>query len=216
MTSSIRRIRGIERTAAYAPIQAILPYAHSPYREGDPQLPQSAKHDMNRTFRLAAAAASEWIRAAQGARLELDELAREPDRGRIGGRTADLLNRLEQAHGRHAAYLLPELWAVVELSLVHPGAKAIGLRRGATDGAWSADAAGSYGAERLRGIERLLLGADGLLGGIKHALTYADGVKTADLLRSRLTDTLPYAVYYGAAQCFWPLPCAGLLLNRTV
>lgn len=63
-------------------------------------------------------------------------------------------------------------------------------------------------------MKRLLLGADGMLTGLKHALTYADQQKAVDLLQLRLPTSLPYAAYYGSIQSYWPLPSVGLIINR--
>ncbi|RCW42050.1 hypothetical protein [Paenibacillus prosopidis] len=63
-------------------------------------------------------------------------------------------------------------------------------------------------------MKRLLLGADGMLTGLKHALTYADHQKAVDLLQLRLPTSLPYAAYYGSIQSYWPLPTVGIILNR--
>lgn len=63
-------------------------------------------------------------------------------------------------------------------------------------------------------MKRLLLGADGMLTGLKHALTYADHQKAVDLLQLRLPTSLPYAAYYGSIQSYWPLPSVGLIINR--
>lgn len=154
-----------------------------------------------------------------------------------------LLNELESQYLRYAGDLKPELWASIELAMRHPAAGELGLRRSRESGKWivdppysrqpqqpegnlsldakigageSADSGASNPFEpaSVRRMKRLLLGADGMLTGLKHALTYADHQKAADLLQLRLPTSLPYAAYYGSIQSYWPLPSVGLVLNR--
>ncbi|MGM0880342.1 MAG: hypothetical protein ACQEXQ_04780 [Bacillota bacterium] len=155
-----------------------------------------------------------------------------------------LLNDLESQFLQHDGDLKPELWASIELAIRHPASGELGLRRSRESGKWIVDPpysrqsqAGvntsfsdstSAGANKsansgpsnpfepasIRRMNRLLLGADGMLTGIKHALTYADHQKAVDLLQLRLPTSLPYAAYYGSIQSYWPLPSVGIILNR--
>ncbi|WP_028612214.1 hypothetical protein [Paenibacillus harenae] len=260
MTSSVRSIRGIERTAVYSPVQASGPFAHYPHRGGEPQLPPDDYRDLHRTYRQAAGSAAEWLQAAGQAQREMNELIGELSRKLREGipadeslqKLADTLNRLESAYRMHAPALKPELWTAVVLALRHPASEALDLHRSKADGAWIFGAATaipeqsresglsqensrvqSWDLKQSQGlnsrleqcqdhglssnlIKRLMLGADGMLNGLKLALTYGGQLKALDLVQPRFADTLPYTVYYGAMQSNRPLPYTGLILNRYV
>lgn len=224
MTGSIRSIRGIERTNLYAPIQAINRYASYPYREGEPQLPPNSDHDWNYVYKQAAESAAIWVRTAKQAQYDLERLMLDLSRQFIAGKPINdqvhhfirLLNDLESQYLQHAGDLKPELWTSIELAVRQPAAEELGLRRSRESGKWIVDPAYSSQSQQpnVHRMKRLLLGADGMLSGLKHALTYADRQKAVDLVQLRFPTSLPYAAYYGSIQSYWPLPSVGLILNR--
>ena len=263
MASYISSIRGIERTDAYVPVQAVSPYAYYPYRDGEPQQAQGNGKDWKRIYVQAANSAAAWVQTAKRAQYEIDQLTlRISSQLNTGKPLADSLNDLtnmlnhwESHYKQHADDLKPELWSSIELALRHPAAQELGLSRSTQGGKWTIDsiamlpsdkvpADSSKDGERVRSrrslitkdsqkgddaftawpmpllanetqrVQRLLLGADGLLNGLKHALAYAEQQRAVDLLQPKLAATLPYAAYYSSTQSYWPLPYVGLILNR--
>ncbi|WP_424769386.1 hypothetical protein [Paenibacillus sp. sgz302251] len=223
MTSYIRSIRPIERTTVYAPIQAVTPYGYYPYRDGEAQQPPDYNDDWNQIYLKAADSAATWFRLADKAQQKLDQITSQLSRKLHFNEPIDahlkqlseLLNQLEYIYKKHADELKPDLWETVELALRHPAAGEIGLRRSSDFGEWII---ASNGESKQMGnsgrLKQLMLGVDGMLNGLKTALTYADEQTTADLVQPYLSSTLPYSAYYGAMQSYWPLPHVGLILNR--
>ncbi|MFD0588635.1 hypothetical protein ACFQZE_11520 [Paenibacillus sp. GCM10027627] len=68
----------------------------------------------------------------------------------------------------------------------------------------------------VEAARRLLLGADGWLNELKHALSYSERFKPVELLRQPFFSAYPYAMYYGSAQAYFPLPIRGAVLNKYV
>lgn len=228
MASYIRSIRGIERTNVYVPVQAVSPYAYYPYRDGEPQLPPDSGKDWNRVYQQAANSAAVWVRTAKQAQYDIEQLARKICRQLNDGCPIDdntqkltaLLNQLESHFKEHAENLKPELWSCIDLTLRQPAAQELSLRRSPLDGRWIMDDYADksstlpLSADEARRMKRLLLGSDGLLNDLKQALSYDEQQKAVDLLKPQLTNTLPYAAYYGSIQSYLPLPRIGLVLNR--
>lgn len=229
MASYISSIRGIERTNAYVPVQALSPYAYYPYRDGEPQQAQGNDNDWNRIYVQAANSAAAWIQTAKSAQDGIDQLIwRLSGQLNTGMPVADSLNDLtnmlnhwESHYKQHAGDLKPELWSSIELALRHPAAQELGLRRITQSGKWTQkgdDAVSAWSmpllANETQRLKQLMLGADGLLNKLKHALAYADQQRAVDLLQPQLAATLPYAAYYSSTQSYWPLPYVGLILNR--
>lgn len=256
MSTSIRSIRGIERSYAYSTVQAISPYAYYPYRDGEAQQAPEYNKSLTRDFQQAANSAASWLNKAKQAQYDIEQINKQlsnelytdkPIAGSLHRLTA-MLNQLEDHYRAHADDLKPELWESIELALRHPAAEEIGLRRSTTDGKWITDSTYtissenrdrtaslisvqneisksllptsihmeqkqklSYSSSRM---QRLMLGSEGMLTGIKYALTYAEQHKAVDLLQSPLTSTLPYAAYYSSMQTYSPIPYVGLVLNR--
>lgn len=263
MASYISSIRGIERTNAYMPVQAVSPYAYYPYRDGEPQQAQGNDNDWNRIYVQAANSAAAWIETANRAQYGIGQLiwtlsgqlnSGEPAADSLND-LINMLNHLESHYKQHADDLKPELWSSIELALRHPAAKELGLRRSSQGGKWTIDSIDmlpydkfpAYSCKDVKSVrsrssltmedsqkdedaftawsvpllpndtqrlKQLMLGADGLLYGLKHALTYADQQRAVDLLQPQLAATLPYAAYYSSMQSYWPLPYVGLILNR--
>jgi hypothetical protein len=223
MSTHIRSIRSIERTNAYAPVQAVSPYAYYPYRDGEPQLPPEQDHDWQRIYQKAANSAADWLQMAKQAQSNIDQLTVQLSNQLNNGHPiadslnslAKMLKQLESQYKQHDDALKPELWASIELAMRTPAARELGLWR-ITSGdeeaylSWSEPLA----PDESKRMRQLLLGADGMLSGLKHALTYAEQQKPIDLLQPQLGATLPYSAYYGAMQSYWPLPYVGLVLNR--
>lgn len=229
MASYISSIRGIERTSSYMPVQAVSPYAYYPYRDGEPQQAQGNDNDWNRIYVQAANSAAAWIQTAKRAQDGIDQLiwrlsgqlnTRKPVADSLNDLT-NMLNHWESDYKQHAGDLKPELWSSIELALRHPAAQKLGLRRSTQSGKWTQNGDDAFTAwsmpllaNETQRVKKLLLGADGLLNGLKHALTYAEQQRTVDLLQPKLAATLPYAAYYSSTQSYWPLPYVGLILNR--
>lgn len=228
MTSYIRSIRGIERTNVYVPVQAVSPYAFYPYRDGEPQLPPDSGNDWNQVYQQAANSAAAWVQTVKQAQFDIDQLTGKLSSQLNAGNPIDdstqkltaLLNQLESHFKEHAENLKPELWASIDLALRHPAAQKLSLRRSPHDGRWIMDEYADkspklpLSSDEARHMKRLLLGSDGLLNNLKHALAYDEQQKAVDLLQPQLTNTLPYAAYYGSMQSYLPLPRVGLVLNR--
>ncbi|WP_053374360.1 hypothetical protein [Paenibacillus sp. FJAT-27812] len=224
MSTSIRSIRSIERTNAYTPVQAVSPYAYYPYRDGEPQQPPEQDYDLHRIYQKAASSAADWLQMAKQAQSHIDQLTvRLSNQLNNGLPIADsltslakMLQQLESQYKQHDDALKPELWASIELALRAPAARELGLRRSKRGDEeaymWSKPLA----LDESKRMKQLLLGADGMLSDLKHALTYAEQQKPIDLLQPQLGATLPYSAYYGAMQAYWPLPYAGLILNRYI
>ncbi|MCA0757804.1 hypothetical protein KP806_22340 [Paenibacillus sp. N4] len=147
MSSSIRSIRGLERTRAYFPVQALTSYGSFPFRDREARLAPELMQAGSRRFKLAADSAAEWLAATREAQSRLGQLLQLVGR-QLHERTdivaslrslSDLLNDLEAAFIRHAGQLKPELWEAVEHALLHPGAAEIGLRREANGLLWQID-----------------------------------------------------------------------------
>ncbi|RJE91325.1 hypothetical protein D3P07_04545 [Paenibacillus sp. 1011MAR3C5] len=149
-----------------------------------------------------------------------------------------MINELGSSFRSHEDRLQPEVWEAVELALRHPAQEQLGIRRG-SDGQlrWEGSMVASAEREATRNhaskaeagadrqelpdilgdsskLRRLLLGADGFIQGLKHALTFAEQRQSIDLLRLPFTTAYPYAMYYGAMQSYWPLPMRGVVLNK--
>lgn len=148
-----------------------------------------------------------------------------------------IVDELAAVYKRYEDHLRPEVWEVIELALRHPATEQLGL-------GWAID--GESSLSRVEGsasdsslfkvegrssepsrkalaaqldrdlVRRLLLGVDGLLTGLKRAVTYAEQQQTADWLKLPFTAAYPYALYYGAAQLYWPLPSRGSILNKYI
>ncbi|MDQ6423376.1 hypothetical protein RB620_28500 [Paenibacillus sp. LHD-117] len=232
MSGSIRSIRGIERTNVYAPIAPVNRYAAYRNREQvEPARVQPAEGYERRVAEAAEGAAA-WLRITQEAGAKLDGLMTEL--GRLEGwrdaavtedklrQLEKLLNELSAVYRQYEHHLKPELWEVVELALRHPATEELSLRRDEnslfrTENRNSALAQRRHDSQEDRGkLRRLLLGADGLLAALKRAVSYAGHLQSADLLRLPFPSGYPYAMYYGAAQLYWPLPSRGTILNKYV
>lgn len=241
MSSSIRSIRGLERTKAYFPVQALTSYGSFPYRDRESRLSPEPVSAYNRRFKQAADSAADWLAATREAQARLDQLLRlfgkqlndKTDIGASLGPLSDLLNDLEARFIRHSGQLKPELWEAVERALLHPGAAYINLCRDAGSRRWqigpgsgSAHPAGETPSAKqarshsepaeARRLKRLLLGPDGLLHTVKHAIAYGDRLKAIELLQLQAPAALPYAAYYESMHNCWPLPYSGLILNRYI
>ncbi|WP_139996125.1 hypothetical protein [Paenibacillus paridis] len=233
MSTNLRSIRGIERTHAYVPVQAVSPYTSYPYRDGEVQQVFEDETEWSRIYQQAANSAAAWISSSKQAQSELEQLTwklgRELHEGKpitdSLNRFTTLLNKQETIYKQHADDLKPELWESVELALRHPAAQELGLRRSTSDGTWVMDSKHVIAREdgtpsnqlspaASDRMKRLLLGADGLLNDLKYALAYGDEQSTFDLLQPQLTSTLPYAAYFGSMQTYSPIPYIGLVLNR--
>jgi hypothetical protein len=233
MSSSIRSIRGIERSYAFSTVQAVSPYAYYPYRDGEAQQAPDYNKSLTRDFQQAAKSAASWLYKAKQAQYDIDQLSRQlssqlyTDKPIAESlyRLTTMLNHLEDHYKEHADDLRPELWETIELALRHPAAEEVGLRRSTRDGKWMTDSTylmKSENNERTvqklpdssKRMQRLMLGSEGMLNGLKYALTYAEQQKAVDLLQSPLTSTLPYAAYYSSMQTYSPIPYVGLILNR--
>jgi hypothetical protein len=223
MGTYIRSTRSIERINAYTPVQALSSYGYYPYRDGEPQQPPEQENDWHRIYKSAANSAADWLQMAMQARNSIEQLTWQLSRQlNDGSPIADSLNslakivhHLETHYKRHANHLKPELWASIEIALRTPAARELGLWNSTreTDEAYLAWQKPLAPNEAKR-MKQLLLGSDGMLSGLKHALTYAEQQKPIDLLQPQLGATLPYAAYYGSMQSYWPLPYVGLILNR--
>jgi len=254
MSSSIRSIRGIERSSAFSNVQAVSPYAYYPYRDGEAQQAPDYNKSLTRDFHQAANSAASWLYQAKQAQYDIDQLSKQLSSELYNDKPigdslyhlTTMLNHLEAHYKDHADDLRPELWETIELALRHPASEEIGLRRSTRDGKWMTDSTyliNSENNERMPGrisvndefsklmlpapismepirpdssrlIKRLMLGSDGMLNGLKYALTYAEQQKAVDLLQPALTSTLPYAAYYSSMQTYTPIPYVGLILNR--
>lgn len=234
MSHYIRSIRGIERSQAYAPISPVNRYAS--YRNREQIEPSRAEpvpgFDYREIEAQTAMGAAAWLRTAKSAEGELNGLMIEL--GRLEGwkdssvtkdmllRLEHILNELASVYSRYEEQLKPEVWEVIELALRHPAAPAIGLARGEVSAfrieADKAEAIGRLATEQDRTkLRRLLLGSEGLLNGLKHAVAYAEKQRqTSDWLHLPFTAAYPYALYYGAAQLYWPLPSRGSILNKFI
>ncbi|MFF2889091.1 hypothetical protein [Paenibacillus sp. NPDC057967] len=147
-----------------------------------------------------------------------------------------MMNELESSFRSHEEQLQPEVWEAMELALRHPAKEELGIRRD-SDGKLRWDGSSTVSSERegvqdnpsRRGtsgqelpdiledsgkLRRLLLGADGFIQDLKHALSFAEQRQSIDLLRLPFTAAYPYTIYYGAMQSYWPLPMRGVLLNK--
>jgi len=256
MSSSIRSIRGIERSYAYSAVQAISPYAYYPYRDGEAQQAPEYNMSFTRDFQQAANSAASWLYKVKQAQYDIEQINRQlsnelyKDKPITDSlqRLTTMLNQLEDHYRAHADDLKPELWESIELALRHPAAEEIGLRRSTRDGKWIAESTYTIHSENSdrtaslisihneisksmlptsinmeqkqklpyssSRIQRLMLGADGMLTDLKYALTYAEQHKAVDLIQSPLTSTLPYAAYYSSMQTYSPIPYVGLIMNR--
>lgn len=222
MASSIRSIRGIERSNAYAPIQAVSPYAYYPYRNSEPPLAPHVDMDWNSIYEQAASSAATWLQTAKQVQIDLEQLSWQLSRQfRAGAPIMEsiheipgLLNHLELQYKLHSDDLIPELWESIEQALQHPAVKELGLRRNQEDSTWIVNSIHIQTFEQSNQMKRLLLGSDGIITRLKYALTFADYQKAADLVLPQLTTSLPYAAYYGSMQFYSPLPNVGLIFNR--
>lgn len=147
-----------------------------------------------------------------------------------------IINSLESSYRSHEERLQPEVWEAVELALRHPATEELDIRRDA-DGRlrWAGASGDSAARETILGhasrggdaeqelpdvlgdsgkLRRLLLGADGFIQSLKHALAFAEQREPIDLLRLPFAAAYPYAMYYGAMQSYWPLPMRGVILNK--
>ncbi len=233
MSHYIRSIRGIERSQAYAPISPVNRYAA--YRNREQIEPSRAEPALGYDYRemeaQAAMGAAAWLRTAKSAEGKLNGLMIEL--GRQEGwkdssvtkdmllRLESLLNELASVYSRYEEQLKPEVWEVIELALRHPAAEAIGLARGEESAfrieLQKAEAVSRLTVEQDRTkLRRLLLGSEGLLNGLKHAVAYAERQQTSDWLQLPFTAAYPYALYYGAAQLYWPLPSRGSIVNKFI
>lgn len=233
MSDYIRSIRGIERSQDFVPISPVNRYAAYRNRE---QLEPSrvepiAGYDYQEMEALAAQGAAAWLRSAKSAEGKLNGLIIELGR-REGWRDASvtndtllrlepILNELAAVYKQYDEQLRPEVWEVIELALRHPAVAAIGLSR-EEDSSFRIEESKATAASRLDGeqdrtrLRRLLLGSDGLLNELKHAVTYAEQQQTADWLKLPFTAAYPYALYYGASHLYWPLPSRGSILNKYI
>lgn len=233
MSDYIRSIRGIERSQAFAPISPVNRYAA--YRTREQLEPSRAEpiegYDYQELEAMAAQGAAAWLRTAKSAEGKLNGLLIEL--GRQEGwkdpsvskdmlfRLESLLNELSAVYRQYAVQLKPEVWEVIELALRHPAVAAIGLAR-EEDGSFRIEARKTDGASLLDSeqdrtrLRRLLLGSEGLLNGLKHAVSYAEGQQTSDWLNLPFTVAYPYALYYGASHLYWPLPSRGSVLNKYI
>jgi hypothetical protein len=244
MSYPIRPIRTIERTSAYAPIRPITAYGYFPYRDREAQFAPDPEDDWNRYYKQAADSAQSWIAETRRAEKELDQLIQKLGRQLRDNpdSAADLdlhqlpalLNRLEKTYARHSVELKPELWDTIEQALRHPATDELGLRRADISKQWILHHAASdfehrdpllqQAAERPTAAadhdpakwRRLLLGSDGLLTTLKHAISYSDELTAIELVEPQVPTTLPYSAYYGAVQDYVPLPYPGLILNQYV
>ncbi|OUS74009.1 hypothetical protein B1748_21960 [Paenibacillus sp. MY03] len=236
MAEYIRSIRGIERSNAYAPISAVNPYAA--YRNRELIEPSRAEpvNGLADWEASSAKGAAAWLRTAKAAEGKLNSLIIELGRqeGWRNGEVTkdklreldDLLNGLASVYKRNEEYLMPEVWEVIELALRHPATSQFGLARGelSLEGIEERqkETFGAHSPALLSALEdpdkarRLLLGADGLLTGLKTAVAYAEKQQPADWLKLPFTAAYPYAMYYGAAQLYWPLPSRGSIVNKYI
>jgi len=241
MSSYIRTIRGIERSPGYLSVHSINRYGAYPYRGGEPRLPPPAYKDWHEPVQEAARSAAHWLQIVQQAQAAIDRLTAFYSKRILtqndvkeGVRlVAGMINDLYAAHKQHAAQLKPELWESIELALRHPALRKLGLTR--TDSETlcielQSSFAKAYASscesedkpltsELQQEIKRLLLGADGWLNALRHALAYSDRDKASELLRQGWLASLPhipYIAYYSSMQTYSPIPMSGMLLNRSV
>lgn len=225
MSGYVRSIRSIESSQQYSAVQAVNRYAQfDPMREvveGGRMAPPSDWWD--KEYAEAAGGAAEWLGLARKGVRQLTDMQRE-----LGGRggiehpeevhnhllwLSSAINAWEGAFRNHRRHLRDEVWAAMELALRHPAVEALGLRQRG-DSVYKPvekEALPDVGT-----LKRLLLGADGLLNELKTGLSYGEQHQAANLLKLPFHSAYPYAMYYGAAQSFWPLPNRGLLLNKYI
>ncbi|MHA6485485.1 hypothetical protein ACX1C1_26680 [Paenibacillus sp. strain BS8-2] len=235
MADYIRSIRGIERSHAYAPISAINPYAS--YRNRELIEPSRAEpaDGLGEWEALSAKGAAAWLRAAKTAEQKLNRLMIELGR-QEGWRNAEvtkdklhelenIINELDVVFMGNKQYLMPEVWEVIELALRHPATTHLNLVREISSsskgsGLYKEHSHATFSPPSAIGdpdkVRRLLLGADGLLTGLKTAVTYAEKHQPAEWLKLPFTAAYPYAMYYGAAQLYWPLPSRGSVVNKYI
>ncbi len=246
MSNPIRPIRTIERTSAYTQIQPVTAYGYFPYRDREAQFAPQPEDDWNRYYKKAADIAQTWISETRRTEKELDQLIGElgnqlrdyPDAAAELNiqQLPVLLNRLERTYARYSAELRPELWDTIEQAIRHPATDELGLRRSDTSNHWtlshSASVSGSNASSMQLPVKstttasvqnddpakwrRLLLGSDGLLITLKHAISSSDKLTAIELVEPQVPTTLPYSAYYGAVHDYVPLPYPGLILNQYV
>lgn len=224
MTSSIRSIRGIERSTAFSPIQPISPYAYYPYRDGETQLPPYMDNDLNNVYEQAANSLATWLQSVKEAKGELERISWQLGRQLRAGVSIDesinkiphLLNDLEYQYNQHSGDLIPELWDRIEQALEHPASKMLALHRSQETTLWTIQSVAVKTFHQSIQIKRLLLGSDGLLTRLRDALQFADYQKAADLVQPHIMSSLPYTAYYGSLQSYMPLPNAGLIFNQSL
>lgn len=230
MSAYTSTIRSIERTAHYTPIQRVSRYTAYPYREGEPQMPVNVNRDWMQQYRQAASKGSEWLQLAQEAQATLDRMMIEISRHTKGQRWIEtnlpqrlmrLLDDLQHQYNSRSDSIRPEVWAAIELALRHPAVKRLNLFAAGTSEEQHRNIHPKSEQPFIRNtscderdVKRLLLGADGFLNTLKHALSYGEQHKAIDLLQLPFPAAYPYAMYYGAMQTYWPLPVRGILLNK--
>ncbi|RJX41718.1 hypothetical protein D3P09_07165 [Paenibacillus pinisoli] len=244
MTLYTRAIRGIERTMHYTKLQPVNRYAayrltafeqasivqredwnriYSDAADSAAVWLRQAQEAQKRLDRMLQELGRDaGIRNASFVRAQIDEL--------VG-----MMNGLERSYRSHEERLQPEVWEAVELALRHPAIEELGIRRDAGGALrWEGSSDDSAPREAAQGrsskagsreelpeilgdsgkLRRLLLGTDGFINDLKHALTFAEQRQSIDLLRLPFTSAYPYAMYYGAMQSYWPLPIRGVILNK--
>ncbi|WP_168121116.1 hypothetical protein [Paenibacillus sp. HB172176] len=214
-------IRGIASTQVYTPVQPVTKYGayRTSEREEAEQSRQLEQRAWGVQYAKAAEKAANWISLAKTTQKKLTGM--QQALGRDNGirnddslheqlrSLADMLNNLGDAYQGQASSIRSEVWESIELALRHPAMEASGIER---DG----DMRFQYRSTDANSdsLSRGLLGSEGLLQSLKHALSYAEQRKAIDLLQLPFPAAYPYALYYGGMSTYWPLPLRGVVLNK--
>lgn len=238
MSGYTRAIHRIERSADYMSAKPVNRYAS--YRlTAYEQAAGVQRHERQNAYGQAADSAASWLSIARTAQKQLEDMIKE-----LGGekkleervaikesidQLIRLINEWESGYRRSAGMLKPEIWEAVELALRHPTVELLEIKRGMDgqfywEGSSKQDGMGQVSAgastdalhEDASRLQRLLLGAEGLLMDLKRAMSYAEQQRPVDLLRLPFAAAYPYALYYGASQAYYPLPPRGSIINKLV
>ncbi|MCR2802273.1 hypothetical protein [Paenibacillus soyae] len=232
MIGYTRSIRGIERSAAYArthPVNRYAAYRLTSFERTAP-VPQQWSLDI---YQKSSESVYVWLKTAgEGQKLLADLMSQLGRNGGVGSKDqlnasvqtlVEALNRWEGVYRGYERLLRPEIWEALELAMRHPGMEGLGIVRREPAESVNTEAferESAFGKDpgyaQTESLRRQLLGSEGLLMSLKRALSYAEQFPPIRLLQLPFATAYPYAMYYGGAQAYLPLPPRGTIMNKYV